>query len=147
MLRTLKKLPSSLLSTGTCTEAKSQAVNLDVIFINELQSFSEYEINIEASLDFFNVTSSVSLVGRTSTFNNNFKRINLSECIQSFECSFKDWISCIFTFQANSFLVPDRNVSFWISAVGQLEAEMEMRFVALLILNDNINLLTMISMT
>ena len=50
-------------------------------------------------------------------------------------------------FQANSFLVPDRNVSFWISAVGQLEAEMEMRFVALFILNDNINLLTMISMT
>ena len=78
MLRTLKKLPSSLLSTGTCTEAKSQAVNLDVIFINELQSFSEYEINIEASLDFFNVTSSVSLVGRTSKFKNNFKGINFS---------------------------------------------------------------------
>ena len=28
--------------------------------------------------------------------------------------------------------MPDRNVSFWISAAGQLEAEIEIKFVALL---------------
>ena len=64
----LRSLEFNKPATSLCKDEREveETGDKDVIVMENLEPFSEYRIQVDASLDFFNSTSSTIVVGRTS---------------------------------------------------------------------------------